>query len=98
MRGSTSHAADGGQLVPIVSHVPSLPTPSTDVDPKQNLTVLEELVLKGKESAHLSTPSGINEAGTVISAVSSDNFGTVMGYVERFVQIGDAISEVSLRA
>jgi hypothetical protein len=96
--GSTLHTAPGGQSAPFASSGPSLPSPSTSavtVDPKQNLNVLEEFVLKQKESVHMSTPSGIETAETVIDAISSDNFGTVMGYIERFVQIGDAISEVS---
>jgi hypothetical protein len=96
--GSTLPAAPGGQPVPVPSTGPSLASPSTGavtVDPSQNLNVLEQFVLKEKESVHMSTPSGIEMAGTVMNAISSDNFGTVMGYLEKFVQIGDAISEVS---
>jgi hypothetical protein len=95
--GSTLHATPGGQPVPVASSGPSLPSPSTravTVYPKQNLNVLEKFVLKEKESVHMSTPSGIAMPGIVIDAISSDNLGTVMGYIEKFVQIGDAISEV----
>jgi hypothetical protein len=94
--GSTSSAVPAGQLTvpsndsPVASSA-NLPT----MDPKQNMDLLERFVLKEKESADMSTPSGIGTAGIIIDAVSSDNFSAVMGFLERFVEIGDAISEVS---
>jgi hypothetical protein len=39
--------------------------------------------------------SGIELVGTVISAISPHNFATVVGFLEGFESIGDAISEVS---
>jgi hypothetical protein len=95
--GSTSTALAGQLAVPskgppVASSSANTPT----VDPKQNIDLLEQFVLKEKESVHMSTPSGIGTAGIIMDAVSSDNFGAVMGILERFVQIGDAISEVSL--
>jgi hypothetical protein len=95
--GSTSSAVPAGQLTvpsndsPVASSSTNLPT----IDPKQNLDLLEQFVLKEKESVHMSTPPGIGTAGIIIDAVSSDNFSAVMGFLERFVEIGDAISEVS---
>jgi hypothetical protein len=65
------------------------------VDPTQNLNVLEQFILKERDSVQISTPSGIESAGTVINAISPDKFGTVVGFLKRFVQIGDAISEAS---
>jgi len=51
-------------------------------------------------SSDLSTLSGMDAIGTgmdmVFTTTSSDSFNTVMGFVERFVQIGDAIAEVSI--
>jgi hypothetical protein len=65
------------------------------VDPTQTLNILEQFVFKEKDSVQMSTPSGIKSAGTVINAISPHNFGTVVGFLEGFVQIHDAISEVS---
>jgi hypothetical protein len=95
--GSTLSTVPAGQL-PAPSTDPPVASSSTNpsiVDPKQNIDLLEQFVLKEKESVHMSTPSGIETAGTIMDAVSSDNFGAVMGFLERFVEIGDAISEVS---
>jgi hypothetical protein len=95
--GSTSSAVPVGQLA-VPSTGPSVASSSTSAataDPKQNLDLLEQFVLKEQESVHMSTPSGIGTAGTIMDAVSSDKFGAVMGFLERFVEIGDAISEVS---
>jgi hypothetical protein len=95
--GSTLSTVPAGQLAipstnfPVASSSTNPPT----IDPKQNLDLLEQFVLKEKESVHMSTPPGIGTAGIMMDAVSSDNFGTVMGFLERFVEIGDAISEVS---
>jgi hypothetical protein len=65
------------------------------VYPTQNLNVLEQIVFKEKDSVQMSTPSGTESAATVINAISPDNFGTVVGFLKRLVQIGDAINEVS---
>jgi hypothetical protein len=69
-------------------------------DPKQDLTSLGHLVQEGLESSYPSAPHGINAVGVVLDSVSkatsSDNLKTVMGILEKFVQIGDQIAEVSL--
>lgn len=67
----------------------------TTAKPVLDLDQLESFV---QNELRLSAPSGIDAAGTVIDIISkassSDNFSTVMGLVERFVQIGSAIAEV----
>ena len=75
---------------------------STDVTapkPEEDQKLLESFVHDAAENSHMSTPPGINSAGTVMqhisSATSSNSFGTVMGFLEKFVQIGDTIAEVS---
>jgi hypothetical protein len=75
----------------------SLPSSSSApmVAPTQNLNVLERFVLKEKDSVQMSVPSSTESAVTVINAIPPDNFGPVVGFLKRFVQIGDAISEVS---
>jgi hypothetical protein len=95
--GSTPSPVPAGQLA-VAPADPSVASSSTNVptvDPKQNLDLLGQFVLKEKEAADMSTPSGIGTAGTIMGAVSSDSFGAVMRFLERFVQIGDAISEVN---
>jgi hypothetical protein len=52
-------------------------------------------VFREKDTVQMSTPSDIETAGAVINAISPHNFGTVVGFLEGFVQMGDAISEVS---
>jgi hypothetical protein len=59
------------------------------------LNVLEQFVFKEKDSVQLSNTSGIESAGTVINAISPHNFGIVVGFLEGFIQIRDAIGEVS---
>jgi hypothetical protein len=92
--GSTLPAVHVGKSVPVPSAGPSSSS-APMVDPTQNLNVLEQFILKERDSVQISTPSGIESAGTVINAISPDKFGTVVGFLKRFVQIGDAISEAS---
>jgi hypothetical protein len=67
--------------------------------PEEDQVLLESFVHSAAENSHISTPSGKNTAGTVmdhISAVTTSNsFDIVMGYLDKFVKIGDAIAEVS---
>ena len=84
------------------SGVHPLTVSSTNVTkpkPEDDQTLLELFVHDAAENSHISTPSGISSAGTVMqhisSATSSDSFGTVMGFLEKFVQIGNTIAEVS---
>jgi hypothetical protein len=79
-----------------------LTAPSTNVEaPKRedDQALLELFVHSAAENSHMSSPSGIGTAGTVkenvSSITSSDGFGTVMGYLEKFVQIGDTVADVS---
>jgi hypothetical protein len=79
-----------------------LTVPSTNISairPERDQATLETFVHTAAGSSGISTPSGIETVGVVMSTVSttasSDSFSTVMGFVERFVQIGDAIAEVS---
>ena len=79
-----------------------LTAPSTSIaalKPEDDQTLLEPFVHGAIENSHISTPSGIATAGTVMqhisSATSSNSFGTVMGFLEKFVEIGDTIAEVS---
>ena len=66
--------------------------------PEEDQALLVSLVHSAAENSHISTPSGINAAGTVVdhisSATSSNAFDIVMGYLDKFVKIGDAIVEV----
>jgi hypothetical protein len=70
------------------------------VKPEQDQSLLENFVHSAAESSNISTPPVIATAGTMVDMVStttsSDSFTTVMGFLERFVQIGDAIAEVSI--
>ena len=79
-----------------------LTVPSTSVaapKPEDAQTLLESFVHGATKNSHISTPSGIATAGTVMqhisSATSSNSFNTVMGFLEKFVKIGDTIAEVS---
>lgn len=60
--------------------------------------MLSPFVQSAVASSNMSGPSGVEITGTVMAIAStttaSDSFGTVMGFVEKFVQIGDAIAEV----
>ncbi|KAF8586931.1 WD40 repeat-like protein [Ramaria rubella] len=63
-----------------------------------NIPVLESLMQSMAASSHLSTPFGVGIAGTVIdvgsNVIASDSFSTVMGFMTRFVEIGDMVAEV----
>ena len=79
-----------------------LTAPSTNVTapkPEGDQALLESFVHSAAKDSHITTPSGIGTAGTVEENVSSitsfDGFGTVMGYLEKFVQIGDTVADVS---
>jgi hypothetical protein len=98
--------AGSNEAVPSGDHAISsgFPAATTSADatvitPEQDLAKLEYFVRSAAGSSELSATSGIEIAGTVISAVTSaatsDSFKTVMGFLEKFVQIGDAIAEVS---
>jgi hypothetical protein len=66
---------------------------------EQDQVQLEALVHSAAAGSHLSTPSGLDTAGTVMANVSaaatSNSFGIVMGFLEKLVNIGDTIAEVS---
>ena len=74
--------------------------PAMTSKPESDLAQLEPFVQNEANSSRLSTPAGIERAGVVMdmisSTASSDNFTTVMGYLKRFVEIGDAVSEVGM--
>jgi hypothetical protein len=79
-----------------------LTVPSTNIaapNPEGDQAFLESFVHSLAQNSHFTTPSGIGTAGTVMehisSTTSSDSFDTVMGFLEKFVQIGDTIAEVS---
>jgi hypothetical protein len=79
-----------------------LTVPSANValsKPEDDQALLESFVHSIAENLHMSTPSGIGTAGTVMECVSSatspDSFATVIGFLEKFVQIGDTVAEVS---
>ena len=85
---------------PSVEH--SLAAPSTNVvvaKQEADQAFLESFVHKAAGSSKLSTPEGIETAATVMGNVSSittsDGFNTVMGFLGRFVQMGNAVAEVS---
>ena len=88
-------AASSSDVHPLTLSSTNVTAPKPEDDQK----LLESFVHDAAENSHISTPSGIGSAGTVIqhisSATSSNSFGTVMGFLEKFVQIGDTIAEVS---
>jgi hypothetical protein len=93
--GSTSTVPAGKLAAPATDHLPpSYATNPPTVDPKQNINLLKQPVLE-KESVHISTPAGIGTAGIIMDTVSSDKFGAVIGFLERFVKLCDGMSEVS---
>jgi hypothetical protein len=100
--GSLEAGAPGNQPSSSNSQpVGLLATPSdiTAAQPEQEQTLLESFVHTAAQSSGISTPSGIGASGTATQVVSvtisSDSFDTVMGLLKKFVQIGDAIAEVS---
>ena len=66
--------------------------------PYDDQVLLESFVHSTAKNLPISTPSGIDTAGAVMdrisSVTSSNSFDTVMGYLNEFVKIGNAISEV----
>jgi hypothetical protein len=85
---------------PSVEH--SLATPSTTVvvaRKEEDQAFLEAFVHEAAGGSKLSTPAGIETVGTVMGNVSSiatsDSFNIVMGFLDKFVQIGNAVAEVS---
>ncbi|KAF8583155.1 glycosyltransferase family 1 protein [Ramaria rubella] len=62
-----------------------------------NILVLESL-MQGIAASHVSTPFGVGIAGIVIdvgsNVIASDSFSTVMGFLTRFVEIGNMVAEV----
>ena len=66
--------------------------------PYDDQVLLESFVHSAAKNSHISTPSGIDTAGAVMdrisSVTSSNSFDTILGYLDKFVKIGDAISEV----
>ena len=89
----TTASSSGAQPLTVPSTTVAAPKPEDDQ------TLLESFVHGATENSHISTPSGIATVGTVMqhisSATSSNSFGTVMGFLEKFVEIGDTIAEVS---
>jgi hypothetical protein len=74
------------------------PTASPAIDnSKMNIDRLESLIQNEETVSHLSIPAAVATVDSIVNTVSSspDNLSTAMGYLERFVQIGDAIAEVS---
>ena len=71
------------------------PTVVPVVEPSQNVQSLEEFVHNQQESAQVSTPAVVGATGHVIDA-SSDYFTIVMGFLEKFVRIGEEISKVGV--
>ena len=71
------------------------------IKPENELDAVNDIVNKDKDAqlSVLTNPRGLDGAGDVINRAStiasSDSFTTVMGYMQRIVKIGDAISEVS---
>jgi hypothetical protein len=84
------------------SGVHSLTVPSTNIaapKPEDDQALLESFVHSAAKNSHIKTTSGIGITGIVMQEVSSitssDSFDTVMGFLEKFVQIGDTAAEVS---
>jgi hypothetical protein len=75
------------------------PDSATIVHPVQDLALLDDFVNKEHDGDHLASPSGLDTAESAIDTVSnitsSDPFTTVMGYLEKLVQIGGVIAEVN---
>jgi hypothetical protein len=91
--GSTEPTAPVGHtvLVPGVPDIlPAKTTPSVEI--KEDLHLLEQFVQDGKESSHVSTPSGVDMVGRI----PTDSFTVVMGFLEKFDQIGRELSKVSV--
>ena len=90
--GSNEALAVGDSLSPIAS------LSLTELERDQ--ARLESFVHGIAGSSDIPTPSGMDTIGAAMGIVStttsSGSFDTVMGFVERFVQIGDAIAEVSI--
>ena len=66
--------------------------------PYDDQVLLESFVHSAAKNLPISTPSGIDTAGAVMdrvsSVTSSNSFDTVLRYLDKFVKIGDTISEV----
>ena len=94
LRGRTPPA-----ISPSVAHSPTVSSAGIAAPkPYDDQVLLESFVHNAAENSHISTPSGIDTAGTVMhhisSVTSSNGFDTVMEYLDKFVKIGDVISEV----
>lgn len=93
----------GGQTLPVIfpSAEHSMAVSSTGIavpKPKEEQALLESVVHSLAKNSHISTPSDINAARTVVDHIStttsSNAFDIIMGYLDKFVNIGDAIVEV----
>jgi hypothetical protein len=64
---------------------------------EMNIDRLELLVQNEETVSHLSILAAIGTVDSIMSSVpnSPDNLSIAIGYLERFVQIGDAIAKVS---
>ena len=87
-------------ILPSAEHSPTVPPTAIAMPkPEEDQALLESFVHSAAENSHISTPSCINAAGTVVdhisSATSSNGFDIVMGFLDKFVKIGDAITKVS---
>jgi hypothetical protein len=94
LRGRTPPA-----ISPSAGHSPTVSSAGIAAPkPYDDQVLLESFVHNAAENSHISTPSGIDTAGAVMdrvsSVTSSNSFDTVLGYLDKFVKIGDAISEV----
>ena len=94
LRGRTPPA-----ISPSVKHSPTVSSAGIAAPkPYDDQVLLESFVHNMAESSHISTPSGIDTVGAVMdrisSVTSSNSFDAVLGYLDKFVKIGDTISEV----
>jgi hypothetical protein len=73
---------------------------SSVTEPERDQARLESFVHGTAGSSDLSTPSGVAATGDAMDMVSattsSGSFDAVMGVMQRFVKIGDAIAKVSI--
>ena len=92
-----------GRAPPVISpsaeHSPTVSSVGVAAPkPYDDHVLLESFVHNAAENSHISTLSGMDTAGAAMdrisSVTSSNSFDTVLGYLDKFVKIGDAISEV----
>jgi len=93
-----SLSATDSSLVALSANQTIAPNPIGHASPEIKQDTVEGMVSIEAECQRLVTLEGIDQAGSALTAVSnitsSDSFGTVMGYLQRFVDLGDAIAEV----